>query len=69
MRKWRGHLANLWGQPAPTLGQVASPSPLYKSYSFLVALGLQHNTKSAPELKNPVSNFVVKILLNREVLE
>ena len=40
----------------------------YKCHS-LVALGLQHNTKSAPELKIPVQNFVVEFPLVEVVLE
>ena len=62
-------MATLWGWLAPPLGRVASPSPLYKSHSFLVPLGLQHNTKSARKLEIPVQNFVVEFPLVEVVLE
>ena len=37
IRKWRGHLATLWGRPAPSLGQPTYCFPLYKSHSLLLS--------------------------------
>ena len=61
-----GHLVGLVD---PTTRSGGLPSPLYKSHSFLVALGLQHNTKSAPELKILAQNFIVEFPLVEVVLE
>ena len=60
-----GHLVGL----APPLGRASFPSLLYKSHSFLVALGLKHNTKSAPKLEILVQNFIVEFPLVEVVLE
>ena len=57
------------GPASPTLGQPACYLPLYKSHSFLAALGLQHNTKSALEVEIPVQNFIVEFPLVEVVLE
>ena len=62
-------MATLWGRAAPPLGRAASPSPLYKFHSFLVALGLKHNTKQPSKLKILVQNFVVEFPLVEVVLE
>ena len=57
------------GWPTMWWGQPAYCFPLYKSHSFLVALDLQHNTKSAPELEILFQNFVVEFSLVEVVLE
>ena len=59
----------MWGRLAPPLGRPACYLPLYKSHSFLAALGLQHNTRQPPEFEIPVQNFVVEFLLLEVVLE
>ena len=60
-------MATLWGRSAPPLGWPAYCFPLYKSHSFLAALGLQHNTIPAPEFGIPFQNFVVEFLLRSNV--
>jgi len=57
----------MWGRPAPLLGRPACYLPLYKSHSFLAALGLQHNTILAPEFIIPFQNFVVEFLLGSSI--
>jgi len=52
----------MWGWPACCF-------PLYKSHSFLTALGLQHNTRQPPELKILEAKFVVEFPLVEVVLE
>ena len=58
-----------WGWPAPPLGQLACCFPLYKSHSFLAALGLQHNTRQPPEFKNLEEKFIVEFPLVEVVLK
>ena len=61
-----GHLV---GPARPTTRPSGLPSPVYK-YHFSRSLNsLTHTAFHHPKFENPVSNFVVKILLNTEVLE
>ena len=55
----------MWGRPASLLGRPACYLPLYKSHSFLAALGLQHNRILVPEFGILFQNFVVEFLLRR----
>ena len=57
----------MWGWPAPPLGWPACYLSLYKSHSFLAALGLQHNTIPAPKFGIPFQNFIVEFLLRSSV--
>ena len=68
-RKWRGHLATLWGRPAPPLGRPTCCFPLYKSHSFLDALGLQHNTRQPSKFKILEAKVIVEFPLVEVVLE
>jgi len=58
-----------WGRLAPPLGRLACCFPVYKSHSFLAALGLQHNTRQPPEFKIPEAKFVVEFPLVEVVLK
>ena len=53
----------VWGQPASPLGRPTCYLPLYKYNSFLVALGLRHNTKQPSKFEIAVQNFIVEIPL------
>ena len=50
-------------------GRPACCFPLYKSQSFLAALGLQHNRRQPPELEIPEAKFIVEFPLVEVVLE
>jgi len=57
------------GPAGPTLGPPTCCFPLYKSHSFLAALGLQHNTRQPPEFKIPEAKFIVEFPLVEVVLK
>ena len=57
------------GPAGPTTWAAGCYLPLYKSHSFLAALGLQHNTRQPPELEIPEAKFVIEFPLVEAVLE
>ena len=62
-----GHLVGLANPTTRPAGLLLPP--LYKSHSFLAALGLQHNTRQPPELEIPEAKFIVEFPLVEVVLE